>query len=44
MLQDAANRFGKLTAHWGKELKLCAETNAARNAVPIIVRENMANA
>ena len=32
-----------LTAHWGKALKLWAETNAARSAVATILRANMTN-
>jgi hypothetical protein len=33
----------KLTAHKGKELKLCAEANAASRAVTTTVRGDMAN-
>jgi hypothetical protein len=33
----------KLTAHMGKELKLCAEANAASRAVTTTVRGDMAN-
>ena len=33
---------GTLTAHWGKALKLCAETQVARRAVTTTLRANMA--
>jgi hypothetical protein len=41
--QNASDGVGKLTAHRGKELKLCAEANAARRAVTTTVRGDMAS-